>query len=279
MNIFIVEDDLNIVKILKQIIKNKNLGNVIGYSLKSENAKEDINILKPDIILIDLLMPDKDGITLMKEVKKDNNDIHFIMLSQVTEKEMISKAYKNGVDYYISKPINAIEVENVITKEIKQIEENKVINKINKIVDNSSLQLNVNKKPNYKNNIKKVLNEIGILGETGSKDIINICCYLIENNKDMSNYTIKNICSKFNENYKSIEQRIRRTALKGLINLAYLGIEDYMNETFQRYSNSIYSFKEIKIEMDYIRNKTKKRAKVNFKKFIDGLIFYSTQNF
>ncbi len=124
-----------------------------------------------------------------------------------------------------------------------------------------------------------MLNEIGILGETGSKDIINICCYLIENNKDMTDYTIKSVYSKFNDNYKAIEQRIRRTALKGLINLAYLGKEDYMNETFQRYSNSLYSFKEIKIEMDHIRNKSKKRTKVNFKKFIDGLIFYSTQNF
>lgn len=277
MKFFIVEDDFNVVTLLKKIINDKNLGTVISHSLNSEKVKEDILILKPDIILIDLLMPKKDGITLMKEIKEKNSDINFIMISQVEEKDMISKAYKNGVEYYISKPINAIEVENVIKKEIKQIKENNVINQINDLVDNSNLNINLNKQNNYDQKIKKILNDLGILGENGSKDIINICNYLIKNNKDMADCTIKEICSKFENNYKSIEQRVRRTAIKGLINLAYLGIEDYMNEKFQKYANGLYSFKEVKKEMDYIRNKREKRAKISFKKFIDGLIFYSSE--
>lgn len=275
MKFFIVEDDFNVVNLLKQIINDKNLGTVISYSLESEKAKEDILILKPDIVLIDLLMPKKDGITLMNEIKEENPEINFIMISQVKEKDMISKAYKNGVEYYISKPINAVEVENVIKKEIKQIEENKVINQINDLVDNSNLNININKENNHEQNIKKILNEIGILGESGSKDIINICSYLISSNNEMDDYTIKDICSKFNDSYKAVEQRIRRAALKGLRNLAHLGVEDYMNKTFQKYSNSLYDFKEIRNEMDYIRERSKKRGKVNFKKFIDNILFYS----
>lgn len=275
MKFFIVEDDFNVVNLLKQIINDKNLGTVISHSLDSEKAKEDILILKPDIVLIDLLMPKKDGITLMNEIKEENPDINFIMISQVKEKNMISKAYKNGVEYYISKPINAIEVENVIKKEIKQIEENKVINQINDLVDNANLDININKENNHEQNIKKILNEIGILGESGSKDIINICSYLISSDNEMDDYTIKDICSKFNDSYKAVEQRIRRAALKGLRNLAHLGVEDYMNKTFQKYSNSLYDFKEIRNEMDYIRERSNKRGKVNFKKFIDNILFYS----
>ena len=261
MKFFIVEDDFNVVNLLKQIINDKNLGTVISHSLDSEKAKEDILILKPDIVLIDLLMPKKDGITLMNEIKEENPDINFIMISQVKEKNMISKAYKNGVEYYISKPINAIEVENVIKKEIKQIEENKVINQINDLVDNANLDININKENNHEQNIKKILNEIGILGESGSKDIINICSYLISSDNEMDDYTIKDICSKFNDSYKAVEQRIRRAALKGLRNLAHLGVEDYMNKTFQKYSNSLYDFKEIRNEMDYIRERSNKRGK------------------
>jgi len=275
MKFFIVEDDYNIVTLLKKIINDKNLGTVISHSLNSKKAKEDILILKPDIVLIDLLMPEKDGITLMKEIKEENSDINFIMISQVEEKDMISKAYQNGVEFYISKPINAIEVENVIKKEIKQIEENKVINQINDLVDNANLNINLNKKNNNKQKTKKILNEIGILGESGSKDIINICSYLISSDNKIDDYTIKDICSKFNDSYKAVEQRIRRAALKGLRNLAHLGVEDYMNKTFQKYSNSLYDFKEIRKEMDYIREKSNKRGKVNFKKFIENIIFYS----
>jgi two-component system response regulator YcbB len=275
MKFFIVEDDFNIVTVLKKIINDKNLGTVISHSLDNENAKEDILILKPDIVLIDLLMPKKDGITLMKEIKEENPDISFIMISQVQKEDMISKAYQNGVEFFISKPINAIEVENVIKKEIKQIEENKVINEINDLVDNSNLNINLNKKNNHKQKIKKILNEIGILGESGSKDIINICSYLHSSNNDMEDYTIKDICSKFDDSYKAIEQRIRRAALKGLRNLAHLGVEDYMNKTFQKYSNSLYDFKEIRNEMEYIKEKSNKRSKINFKKFIDNILFYS----
>ncbi|MFW5980231.1 MAG: DNA-binding domain-containing protein [Halanaerobiales bacterium] len=274
MKIFIIEDDLNVVKILKQIIRKKELGNVVGYSLKSIDVIEDIKILEPDIILIDLLMPDKDGLSLMREIKKENDEIHFIMISQVSEKQIIGKAYSSGVDYYISKPINAVEVENVIKKEIKQIKRNKIIGEINQLVDNSPQK----EDKNYiQNKIKKVMNDIGILGETGSKDIINICKYLVKNDLNMSEHTIKEICSKVDDNYKAVEQRIRRTALKGLRNLASLGLEDYMNETFRYYANGLYSFKEVKTEMDKMRGKTDKNAKINFKKFIDGLIFYGLQ--
>ncbi len=78
----------------------------------------------------------------------------------------------------------------------------------------------------------------------------------------------------FNKNYKSIEQRIRRTALIGMKSLANLGIEDYMNETFLEYSTSLYNFEEIKRQMDFIRGKRNEGGKVNVKKFLEGLIIY-----
>lgn len=48
-----------------------------------------------------------------------------------------------------------------------------------------------------------------------------------------------------------------------------------MNEIFTEYSNGLYNFEQIKIEMDFIREKSKKRGKVNLKKFIDGIVYYS----
>lgn len=53
----------------------------------------------------------------------------------------------------------------------------------------------------------------------------------------------------------------------------YLGIEDYMNDVFMEYSNGLYNFEQLKIEMDHIRGKGKSRGKVNLKKFIDGLVY------
>ncbi len=273
MRIFIVEDDKNIVKILEKIIIDKNLGDVIGKAYDGVSALKDIKVLKPDIVLVDLLMPGKDGISLIKEVKSIYSDIQFIMISQVSSKDMVAKAYQSGIEYYISKPINAIEVQAVIKKVIERLNMNKKLDQIQNIFT-SDLNTSRESQIDSVKGIERVMERIGIIGEVGSQDIITLANYLIDTNQSMADFTIKELCSRFSDNPKSMEQRIRRTATVGLINLANLGIEDYMNEIFTEYSNGLYSFEQIKIEMDYIRGKSDKRGKVNIKKFMDGMVYY-----
>lgn len=88
----------------------------------------------------------------------------------------------------------------------------------------------------------------------------------------MDHYTVKELCSLLSNNPKSMEQRVRRTVFTGMVNLANLGVEDYMNEIFTEYSNSLYNFEQVKKEMDFIRGKSKRRGKVNLKKFIEGMV-------
>lgn len=276
MNIYIVEDDPNIIRILEMILMDKKLGEVIGSANDGITALRDIEVLRPDIVLVDLLMPGKDGITLVREAKSILPDIQYIMISQVSSKDLISKAYQSGIEYYISKPIDAIEVETVIKKVIEKVRMNKKLAKIESLFSSE---------PNYEKvekdtvdnmiGVKRVMQRIGIIGESGSQDIIELAKYLIDTNQDMSDFTVKELCSLFNDNPKTMEQRIRRTATVGMINLANVGIEDYMNEIFTEYSNGLYNFEQLKIEMDFIRGKSKKRGKVNLKKFIDGIIYYS----
>ncbi|NBI05302.1 response regulator [Senegalia massiliensis] len=57
VNIFIVEDDISIVEVLKKIISDRSLGNVIEYSLNGKDAIEKIKEFLPDIVLIDLFLP------------------------------------------------------------------------------------------------------------------------------------------------------------------------------------------------------------------------------
>ena len=268
MRIYIVEDDKNIIKILERIILDKNLGDIVGSAQDGITALDEIKSLKPDIVLVDLLMPGMDGISLVKEAKSIEPKIQYIMISQVSSKDMISKAYASGIEYYISKPIDVIEVQTVVRKVQEKIEINKKLNQIQSLLTNETSESNIEKTTEDSiAGIKRVMQKIGILGEVGTQDIINIAKYLIDNKKTMADFTIKEICSKFTDNPKTMEQRIRRTATVGMINLANLGIEDYMNEIFTEYSNGLYNFEQLKIEMDYIRGRGKKRGSVNIKKF------------
>ncbi len=271
MRIFIADDDANIVRLLERIILDRDLGQVVGKSNNGAEAINQIMVLRPEICMVDFMMPGKDGISVVKEIKGIYPNIQFIMISQTSTKSLISKAYESGIEYYISKPVDAIEVQVVTKKVIEKIQTIKKLNRIKNMFNDDEIEKN---SADTENLVRLILNKIGIIGESGTADIINVVKHLISTEQNLSNITITELLSRFTDNPRSMEQRIRRTATAGMINIANLGIEDYMNEVFVEYSNSLYSFEQLKIEMDFIRGKTTKRGSVNIKKFIEGIVYY-----
>lgn len=70
MKFYIVDDDKNIIRILSNIIEKNNNFEVVGSALNGEAAFQEIMVMKPDIVLVDLLMPVMDGNTLVKSLRK-----------------------------------------------------------------------------------------------------------------------------------------------------------------------------------------------------------------
>lgn len=280
MKFYLLDDDKNILNILKIIIEDKNLGYICGKSDNAEIALEEIVDCKPDIVIVDLLMPIMDGITFVNKAKLLNSNTSFIMLSQVSSKDMIANAYESGIEFFIQKPLNSIEIESVIKKVANSISMNRTFNKIQSLFQQDGNPMsNINNEAvkgekKHITELKNILHRLGILGELGSRDIINLVDYLVENSEDVRDGTLDSLCSKFNSNPKAVEQRIRRAAITGLINIANMGVEDYSNDIFVEYSATIYNFEQVKKEMDYIRGKSNKHGKVLIKNFLNGLLAY-----
>lgn len=272
MKIFILDDDQSIIRILEQIINEKGIGNIIGTSTNSVKAMNEIVSYEPDIVIMDLLMPGLDGITLVERVREFNKTIKFIMISQVISKELISKAYENGVTFYITKPINAVEVLNVLGEVITYIEADKRLNLIKHVFQYDSFQYK--DELSIKANIEHTLKSIGVINYSVTQEIAEIVEYMNLNYEETKALKLKEIFRNFNSNPKTVEQRIRRTAMVGLENLAYIGIEDNLNDNFLEFSNTLYNFKDVKIEMDFIRGQSQEHGKVNIRKFLDGLQYY-----
>lgn len=275
MTFYIIDDDLAIIKVLENIIEENNLGEVIGHSESGEEGVKDIILKKPDIVLVDLLMPEKDGIDIVNEVKCSNIDVRFIMISQVSSKSMISKAYNSGIEFFINKPINVIEVTRVINIVSEKIQMEKTLKNIKGMFDVLDFKNIKNKTLARNKNIKIILSKLGVMGEKGGEDILNICRYLIENKKKSLNINISEICEILDKNPRAMEQRIRRTINRALSNIANIGIEDYLNDSFINYSNSLFNFEDVKAEMDFIRGKKSTGGKISVKKFINGLLLYN----
>lgn len=275
MKYYIIDDVLSIIKILNRIIEQKNLGEVIGFSTDAEIALAEIVAQNPDIVLVDLLMPIKDGINLVSEVKKLRPQINFIMISQVSNKEMISDSYKAGVEFFIHKPINIIEVENVIRRVAEKIQMETMLSGIKGMFQESGTASERIVKKEPLKDIKYLLGVLGMLGERGTKDILSICEERLKRNQPYDRQTIAIYCASIDEDVKMVKQRMRRAVKKGLSNIANMGIEDYYSEVFQSYSQLVFDFESIRAEMDYLRGKNSSGGKANLDKFIEGLLIFS----
>lgn len=280
MKIYLIDDDPNILNFLKLIIQAKKLGEICGICTSPVDALEDLKYIKPDIVVIDLLMPGMDGISFVRKTAPELQDAAYIMLSQVSNKDMISSAYEAGIEFFIQKPINAIEVESVLTRVSQSLAMKRTLNSMQSLFMNQMQDImpkTASAAPKEAVHIQKtkdILQRLGIIGEIGSKDIINVVDYMITHRETASEMTLIELCAQFSENPKSVEQRIRRTANTAMVNLAHLGLEDYSNDTFIEYSNTLFNFEQIRREMDHIRGKSGKGGNVKIRNFLNALVSY-----
>lgn len=287
--IFLVDDDPSVTGILQMIIEEQFLGTVCGTSGNPVDALEDLPYLKPDIVVVDLLMPDMDGVTFVKKAKKQLTGVAFIMFSQVSSKDMVAKAYDAGVEFFIQKPVNAIEVRQVIENVSQKQNLERTMDKVRDIFAVSGIQSNGNdgnagngadrggRAGKAPERLRHILQDLGLSGELGSEDIITVVSYFCQHEDELSAMTLREICGRFSDSPKSMEQRIRRAAAAGLSNLANLGLDDYGNEIFNEYASRLYNFQQIRKEMDFLQGKTKQHGNVRIKKFIVALVDACTE--
>ena len=272
MRIYIVEDDISVISILEDIVEREGLGSLVGDTTEGDPALEHILAVDPDLVLIDLLMPGKDGIQVVRELRERGSQAKFIMISQVSSKEMIAKAYTAGVEFFIQKPINLIEVRNVIRSVSKQIENERALRAIQSVfASRETATAPRDPQDRQRRRIKYILSQLGMAGEKGAQDITKMCLYLLEEGQTASQMGVSALCAALSDGPRTMEQRARRAVEKGMSHIASLGVEDYNNELFVRYAARLFSFPEVRREMSYHQGKGA-GGKVNLKIFLDGLL-------
>ena len=282
MRYFIVDDDRASRIMLSHIIDDSALGTVIGEATTGEEAIPQILMTQPDFVLIDLLMPDLDGIATMERLYENRFQGSFIMISQVSNKEMVAEAYEKGVDFFIHKPINKIEVQTILRKTEEQHRLKNSIQAIRQSLTSFETPQPQTKKT-VRDHIQSILNDMGIVGEVGSEDITKIVEQLVSEKHNLAPLPplkelyeqlamlTKTTPDDILKESKAIEQRIRRTILAAMINLANLGIVDYTNSEFEYYAPRYFDLTDIRQLMNQIELDGERKAKVNIKKFLQVL--------
>jgi signal transduction histidine kinase len=122
MNTIIFDKKMNLKKILVVDDKPMNFEVIealllsesyqLSYANSGIKALNRVKRLQPDVILLDVMMPELDGIEVCKKLKSDPNYAHIpiVMVTALTEKKDLARCLQAGADDFISKPVNGVEL-------------------------------------------------------------------------------------------------------------------------------------------------------------------------
>ncbi len=115
-NILVVDDSRTSRRILKDLLE-KNGHVVVGEAVNGQDGYDSYNKLNPDIVTMDITMPEVDGIESLRLIKKADPNAKVIMITAAGQKEKMMEALKYGASDFISKPFN----EDVVLDTIKKL--------------------------------------------------------------------------------------------------------------------------------------------------------------
>ena len=109
INVAIADDNERILDLLGEMVNSDRELNLVGKANNGEDIYEIIKEKQPDVVLLDLIMPKMDGLSVMemvnnnKEIRKHPN---FIVITAIGQERITEDAFKKGANYYVLKPFN-----------------------------------------------------------------------------------------------------------------------------------------------------------------------------
>lgn len=122
LNVAIADDNQRMVRLLGEIISSDKELELVG---QADNGKDICDIIRekqPDVVLLDIIMPKMDGLTVMEKINQDHTikkHPAFIVISAVGQEKITEDAFNQGAAYYIMKPFD----NDMVVSRIKQLKE------------------------------------------------------------------------------------------------------------------------------------------------------------
>ena len=179
-HILVVDDDNRIRELVKQYLEENNF--MVTTAIDAFDAKKKLDIIKFDILILDIMMPGKSGLSLTEEIKKINSTPVILLTAKGEAADRI-KGLEIGADDYLGKPFEPKElllrIRNILNKTKKPILPNEIYIG-NSIINLKKLQIKTDKKiikinPQEKKILEKMLESPGkIFSRNDIGKIINI---------------------------------------------------------------------------------------------------------
>lgn len=218
--LLVIDDNEALVDMIEEYFSSHEL---INIAFKAYTGEEGINLIEKnlndyDVIILDLIMPKKDGIYVLEEMKKRNIYKPVIISTSYNSDEMIRRVSEYGVHYFLLKPYELSDLENRILEASNVREkENKNIN-----IYHNNLQISVT----------KILHELGVPSHIKGYQYIREGILLIYNNPEIIGGITKELYPEIANKYDTTVSRVER-AIRHAIEVSWnRGDWELMEEIF-----------------------------------------------
>jgi len=112
-------DDAAFMRMMIKDILVKNGFSVCGEGQDGHEAIEKYKALQPDLVIMDITMPNMDGLAALKEIRKEYPNAKVVMCSAMGQESYVVEAIKSGASDFIVKPFQADRIVSTVTKVLK----------------------------------------------------------------------------------------------------------------------------------------------------------------
>lgn len=235
LSVAIAEDNPKTLNLLAEMLEAEEGINIVGKAENGDEAYEMIMKSKPDVVLMDVIMPRMDGISVMEKVRNEgtlDKNPAFIMITAAGSENVTEDAFRMGANYYIMKPFR---------KEI-------VLDKVRRIAGYSSkpkgMSLSGIRKvrpyenkleymeQNLENDVTQMLHEIGIPAHIKGYQYLRDAIAMSVADQDMLTSVTKVLYPTIAKNHQTTPSRVER-AIRHAIEVAWSrGKMETINEIF-----------------------------------------------
>ena len=218
IKVLMIDDNVSLVDMVREYFSDHKRIEIVDCAYDGEEGLNKIvnSGDSYDLVLLDLIMRKKDGLYVLEELKKKNITKNIIVETSYNEPKVIRKVSEYGVNYYILKPFELVDLESKIL-DIFEYVNSKSIN-----LYHSNLQIS----------ITKMLHELGMPSHIKGYQYIREGINMIYNNPDIIGGITKELYPDIASKYDTTVSRVER-AIRHAIEVSWnRGDLDYMEELF-----------------------------------------------
>ncbi|MEZ9340396.1 response regulator [Vibrio splendidus] len=175
--VMVIEDDIAIAELHHRYLQQMGGFDVVGIATTQSEALMQLDILKPDLVLLDVYLPDGCGLDILNHVRGSNQGCDVILITAARDVDTLQQAMRGGVVDYLLKPVMFPRLEAALKKYQSQQKEFETVSDLNQGLVDKMLQANAKADPAKVSTLPKgidgvTLNKIrAIFQQTDATDI------------------------------------------------------------------------------------------------------------